>query len=216
MEAGNIRVLIADDHTVVRKGLSTLLSTEKYGIEVIGEASNGQDAILMSRQLEPDVILMDLVMPGKSGLEAIPEIKQNQPQARILVLTSFADDENITQAIRAGAYGFLLKDTSPDELVQTIHSVYADKLTIPQEFTKALFSSSTTGEVEPDSAKEDLTPRELDVLKCVAQGMSNKQIAQTLSISTTTVRSHVSSMIRKLNVENRTQLAIYAREHDLV
>ena len=215
MAETNIRVLIADDHTVVRKGLSALLSAEKYGIEVIGEASNGDEAIQKAQELEPDVILMDLIMPGKTGLEAILEIKQMQPHARILVLTSFADDSNVTKAIRAGAYGFLLKDTSPDELVQTIHSVYADKLTLPQELTHILLGGKAA-EKEPDSMQQDLTPRELDVLQCIAQGMSNKQIAQKLSVSTTTVRSHVSSMIRKLNVENRTQLAIYAREHDLI
>ena len=215
MAQANIRILIVDDHTVVRKGLAALLSAEKYGIEVIAEAGNGEEAIHLAGQLEPDVILMDLVMPGKSGLEAIIEIKRMQPQARILVLTSFANGENVTQAIRAGAYGFLLKDTSPDELVQTIHSVYADKLTIPQELTHILLDNKAAHEAS-SSVEEDLTPRELDVLRCIAQGMSNKQIAQTLSISTTTVRSHVSSMMRKLDMENRTQLALYAREHDLI
>jgi DNA-binding NarL/FixJ family response regulator len=210
----NIKVLIADDHTVVRKGLAALLSAQKYGIQVIAEASNGEEAVQKARQLEPDVILMDLVMPGKSGLEAIVEIKQAQPQARILVLTSFADDSNVSEAIQAGAYGFLLKDTSPDELVQTIHSVYADKLTIPQELTHVLLGKKGE-QVEQETIIEDLTSRELDVLKCIAQGMSNKQIAQTLSIGTTTVRSHVSSMIRKLNLENRTQLALYAREQGI-
>jgi NarL family two-component system response regulator LiaR len=131
------------------------------------------------------------------------------------VLTSFADDENITGAIKAGAYGFLLKDTSPDELVQTIHSVFKDKLTIPQEFTHILLAKKDLEE-ERDSTGGILTPREMDVLKCIAQGMSNKQIAQALFISTTTVRSHVSSMIRKLDFENRTQLAIYAKDHNLI
>ena len=210
-----IRVLIADDHTVVRKGLKALLSAKKYGVEVIGEASNGDEAVKLARELVPDVILMDLVMPEKSGLQAIVEIKQMQPQARILVLTSFADDANVTEAIRAGAYGFLLKDTSPDELVQTIHSVNADKLTIPQELTQVLLGGKAV-EKAPERTQEDLTPRELDVLKCIAKGMSNKQVAQQLSIGTTTVRSHVSSMIRKLHVDNRTQLAIYARENDLI
>jgi NarL family two-component system response regulator LiaR len=159
---------------------------------------------------------MDLVMPVKSGMDAIVEIKQIQPNARILVLTSFAEDENVIQAVRSGAYGFLLKETSPDELVQTIHSVYADKLTIPQELSLVLLGGGKPAEKGVVSTNEGLTGRELDVLKCIAQGMSNKQVAQTLSISTTTVRSHVSSMMRKLNVENRTQLAIYAREHGLL
>ena len=209
-----IRVLIADDHTVVRKGLKALLSADKYRVEVVGEASNGVEAIRLAAELKPDVILMDLVMPEKSGLQAIEEIKQIQPDARILVLTSFAEDDNVSQAIRAGAYGFLLKDTSPDELVQTIRSVYANKLTIPQELSQALLASKTAGQ-RPDARLEELTSREQDVLRCIAQGMSNKQIAQKLSIGTTTVRSHVSSMMRKLNLENRTQLAIYARENDL-
>lgn len=214
MEQRNIRVLIADDHTVVRKGLTALLSAEKYGIEVVAEASNGNEAIEKSLQLEPDVILMDLAMPGKNGLDAIAEIMQLQPQARILVLTSFADDDNVTQAVQDGAYGFLLKDTSLDELVQTIHSVYANRLTIPQELAPLLLGGKTA-QAEQGTATNDLTPRELEVIQCLSQGMSNKQIAQTLSIGTTTVRSHVSSMIRKLNLENRTQLALYAREHGI-
>jgi DNA-binding NarL/FixJ family response regulator len=201
---------------VVRRGLIALLSAEKYGIDVVGEASNGEDAVRKVQELKPDVILMDLVMPVKSGMDAIVEIKQIQPNARILVLTSFAEDENVIQAVRSGAYGFLLKETSPDELVQTIHSVYADKLTIPQELSLVLLGGGKPAEKGVVSTNEGLTGRELDVLKCIAQGMSNKQVAQTLSISTTTVRSHVSSMMRKLNVENRTQLAIYAREHGLL
>ena len=214
MTGSNIRVLIADDHTMVRKGIKALLSAKKYGIEVVGEAGNGEEAVQKARQLEPDVILMDLVMPVISGMEAIVEIKQKQKHARILVLTSFADDENVKKAIRAGAYGFLLKDASPDELVQTIHSVYADKLTLPQELVHVLIADQVP-ETEQDFQKNVLTPRELEVLQCIARGMSNNQIAQALSIGTNTVRSHVSSMIRKLNVENRTQLAIYARENQL-
>jgi NarL family two-component system response regulator LiaR len=214
MTETSIRILIADDHTVVRKGLNALLSDHKYGIDVVGEAANGDEAITLSRQLEPDVILMDLIMPGRSGMDAIAEIKKRQPSSRILVLTSFSDDEYVVKAIRAGAYGYLRKDASPDELVQTIHSVYADKLTIPQDLIGVLFGGKTA-EKSAVAAPGALTPRELDVMKCIAQGMANKQIAQSLSISTTTVRSHVSSMIRKLNIENRTQLAIFAREHKL-
>ena len=215
MADATISVLIADDHTVVRKGLRSLLSGGKYGIEVIGEASNGQEAVQRAADLRPDVILMDLVMPEKNGIEAIQEIKRNQPNARILVLTSFADDENVTGAIAAGAYGFLLKDTSPDELVQTIHSVFKDKLTLPQEFTQFLLSAKDS-ETEKPAKNEILTPREIDVLRCVAQGKSNKQIAQTLFISISTVRSHVSSIIHKLDLENRTQLAIYAKDQGLI
>ncbi len=166
-------------------------------------------------QLEPDVILMDLVMPKKSGIDAIKEIKRIQPKARILVLTSYADDKKVTEAIQAGAYGFLLKDASPDELVQTIHSVYANRLTLPQELAQLLLGGKPSG-VEQGQPYEELTHRELDVLRSIAQGMSNKQIAQNLSIGTTTVRSHVSSLMRKLRMENRTQLALYAREHNMM
>jgi len=213
MADGKIRVLIVDDHTVVRKGLSALLASEKYNIKVVGEAGDGEEAILKAIQLEPDVILMDLVMPKKSGIEAISEIKKKQPKARILVLTSYAEDKKVSEAILAGAYGFLLKDTSPDELVQTIHSVYADRLTLPQELAHVLLGSKMASD---EFQSDDLTQRELDVLLCIAQGMSNKQAAQHLSIETTTVRSHVSSLMRKLGTENRTQLALYAREHHLI
>ena len=215
MAEKNISVLIADDHTVVRRGLTALLSAGKYGIDVVGEASNGEEAVQKALELNPDVILMDLMMPVKSGIEAIAEIKQMLPKARILVLTSFADDEHVLGAIESGAYGILLKDTSPDELVKTIRTVYSDKLVLPQEFTKALLSKISSKE-DSHSPDQDLTPRELDVLKCIAQGMSNKQIAETLFISTTTVRSHVSNMIRKLELDNRTQLAMHARNHNLV
>ena len=209
-----ISVLIADDHTVVRKGLRALLSAEKYGIEVVGEASNGEDAIQMVQEIRPDVILMDLVMPVKSGIEAIRDIKNMQPHARILVLTSFAEDEKVVEAIRAGAYGFLLKDTSPDELVQTIRAVHMGKFTLPQELTHVLLSSPAES-TATSSAQVDLTQREIDVLHCIAKGYANKQIANELSIRTTTVRTHVSSLLRKLELENRTQLALYARENDM-
>ena len=215
MTESKIRVLIVDDHMVVRKGLQALLSAEKYGIEVIGEAGDGFEAVEKAGQLQPDVILLDLVMPKKGGLQALKEIKLQQPEARILVLTSFAEDENVIEAIRAGAYGFLLKDTSPDDLVDTIRAVYADKLTLPRELTHLLLSGQA-GQKQPPPAPGNLTERELDVLRLIAQGMSNKQVALQLSISTTTVRSHVSSIMRKLDLENRTQLAIYARENDLV
>ena len=206
----NIRVLIVDDHMVVRRGLQALLSAEKYGVEVIGEASDGFEAVIKAQQLQPDVILLDLVMPKKGGLEALKEIRSQQPQARILVLTSFAEDENVLEAVRAGAYGFLLKDTSPDELVDTIRSVYADKLTLPQEMTRLLLNGQA-GQKQPPPIPGNLTERELDVLRLIARGMSNKQVAQQLSISTTTVRSHVSSIMRKLDLENRTQLALSLR-----
>lgn len=214
-ESKRIKVFVVDDHTVVRKGLKALLAAEKYKIDVIGDAESGDEAIPMIDQLEPDVILMDLEMPGKSGIETIIEIKKSQPDSRILVLTSFAEDEKVFDAIHAGAYGYLLKDTSPDELVQTIRSVYSEKLTLPKEFSHVLLDKKTEISEEPPS-QNDLTKRELDVLKYISQGMSNKQIAQELTISITTIRTHVSNIMQKLNLENRTQAALYALKNGLV
>lgn len=205
-----IRVLVADDHTVVRRGLAALLAAPKYGIEVVGDAADGQSAVQQARELQPDVILMDLFMPGTSGIEATRLIRDESQGARILVLTSSGDEAHATQALQAGASGYLMKDASPEELVHAIHSVYYGQLALPQELAQKvmLAESEQTQESEPDP----LTERELDVLNCIAQGMSNKQIAQELSVSTTTVRTHVSNILRKLNLENRTQIALYARD----
>lgn len=208
-----IRILVVDDHTVVRKGLCSLLSAEKYGIEVVGEAADGRDAIDKARLLDPEVILLDLAMPGMGGLEAIPNIRQNNPEARILILTSFAEDEQVREAIKSGALGYLMKDASPDELVSTIHSVYLDRMSLPPDLARKVMLSSEKPENDPPSNL--LTEREIDVLRCVAKGYSNKQIAAELSVSTTTVRTHISNMLRKSNLENRTQLAIYARQHNI-
>lgn len=208
-----IRILVVDDHTVVRKGLCSLLSAEKYGIEVVGEAADGRDAIDKARLLDPEVILLDLAMPGMGGLEAIPFIRQDNPKARILILTSFAEDEQVRDAIKAGALGYLMKDASPDTLVSTIHSVYLDRMSLPPDLARKVMLSSETPENDPPTNL--LTQREIDVLRCVAMGYSNKQIAAELSVSTTTVRTHISNMLRKSNLENRTQLAIYARQHNI-
>ncbi len=215
MTKRKIRILIADDHTVVRKGLKALLSDEKYAIEVVGEANNGEEAIRLTQLLKPDVILMDLIMPVVSGMEAIKQIKGVLPDARILVLTSFADNKNISEAIQSGAHGFLLKDTSPDELVQTITSVYNDRLILPHSLTHFLLQNDDRVNSRKPGVYE-LTLREMDVIKQIAQGLSNAQIAEELSISVTTVRTHISNMLHKLELENRTQLALFAQEHDLV
>src|SRR5512139_960990 len=180
-----IRLLVVDDHTVVRKGLCSLLSAEKYGIDVVGEAADGQDAIEKTQTLQPEVVLLDLAMPRMGGLEAIPGIKQSNPNVRILILTSFAEDERVLEAVRAGALGFLRKDSSPDELVSTIRSVYLNRVSLPPEVVyKAMLGAR---QQEEDQQVSELTDREMDVLRCVAQGLSNKQIAAQLSVSTTTV-----------------------------
>jgi NarL family two-component system response regulator LiaR len=209
-----IRVLVVDDHTVVRKGLCSLLSS-KYGVEVVGEAGDGDEAIEKARDLRPDVILMDLLMPGKTGLEAILEIKRENPDARILVLTSFGEEAKVAAAVRAGALGFLLKESSPDELVHAIRSVHMGSLSLPQDLARKMMSG-LYGLDSDEGPTEQLTSRELDVLKDIAEGMSNAEIAQDLTISFTTVRSHVPSILRKLDLSSRTQAALYAVEIGLV
>jgi DNA-binding NarL/FixJ family response regulator len=210
-ENQEIRVLIADDHTVVRRGLATLLSDPKYGIRVVGEAGDGQSAVDKARELQPDVILMDLFMPVLNGIEATRLIHEADAQVRILMLTSSGDEDQVIQALRAGASGYLLKDASPDELVNALRSVFYGQLALPHELAQRVILASAAGTPDPD--KDPLTERERQVLACIEQGMSNKQIARQLAISTTTVRTHVSNVLRKLGLENRTQLALYARDH---
>jgi NarL family two-component system response regulator LiaR len=205
-----IRLLVVDDHTVVRKGLCSLL-TSRYNIEVVGEAADGQEAIQQARNLQPDVILMDLVMPRKSGLEAILEIREDNPAARILILTSFGDEAHISTALRAGAQGYVLKDSSPDQLIVAIHSVYLGNLILPVDMARKVLPEFKVP-LDPKLLNPQLTEREKDVLREIASGSSNQEIAQALSISTTTVRSHISSLFRKLDVSNRTQAALFAVE----
>jgi len=210
-----IKILIVDDHLVVRKGLSALL-TPRNGMEVVGEAVDGAEAIEQARALKPDVILMDLNMPGKSGLEAIVDIIQDNPNSRILVLTSFGDEANVAAAIKAGALGYLLKDSSAEELFYTIRSVAMGGLfltpDVAQTFKQKLQQPATSTSLSPIP---DLTERELDVLRSVAQGLSNQQIAEALGIETTTVRSHISTILNKLDLDNRTQAAVYAIDRGL-
>jgi DNA-binding NarL/FixJ family response regulator len=205
-----IRILIADDHFVVRQGLVALL-TPRDGMEVVGEAATGREAVELASQLQPDVILMDMIMPELDGPAAITLIKQENPKARILVLTSFGESKQISAAIQAGALGYLLKDSSPDDLLHAIRSVYRGNLVLPQDLAVKL--------MQPQPAATDLdqlTERETDVLRLLAQGQSNQEIAVNLSISTTTVRSHVSNILMKLNVANRTQAALAAQERNLL
>ena len=208
-----ISVLIADDHAVVRGGLRALLDTEE-GIEVIGEAADGVEAITRARALNPDVILLDLMMPRKDGLQVITEIRESDPGARILVLSSFSDDEMVFSAIKGGALGYLLKDSSPSELLQAIREVYNGESSLHPTIARKLIRELNRPSNLPPS-EDPLTEREVQVLMLVAQGMSNQEIADTLVISERTVRTHVSNILSKLHLANRTQAALYALKEGL-
>jgi NarL family two-component system response regulator LiaR len=205
-----IRVLLADDHAIVRSGVRALLATEP-DIEVISEASNGAEAVAQAEAVRPDVILMDLVMPGLSGIEATRQITANLPGTRVLVLTSFAADEDVFPAIKAGAFGYLLKDSSPEELVRAIHQVHRGEPSLePSIARKVLLELSQSRKEQQPLTEDPLTAREVEVLRLVALGYSNKDIAAKLSISELTVRTHVSSILSKLHLASRTQAALYA------
>jgi NarL family two-component system response regulator LiaR len=208
-----IRVLIADDHAVVREGLRALITSEP-GMEVVGEAADGAEAVLKARSLQPDVILLDLVMPRKDGIEAIGEIKRENPEARILVLTSFAEDDKIFPAIKTGALGYLLKDSSPQELLQAIRQVSRGESSLHPTIARRLIRElSQPSELPP--SEEPLTAREVEVLRLVARGLSNQEISEKLVISERTVRNHVSNILDKLHLANRTQAALYALREGL-
>ena len=208
-----IRVLIADDHAVVREGLRTLIGSEP-DLRLVGEATDGEEAVQQARALRPDVILMDLLMPRKDGLEAIAEITEENPEARILVLTSFADDDKVFPAIKAGALGYVLKDSLPDQLLQAIHDVAQGVSSLhPTIALKLIREINQPSDLPP--VVDPLTKREVDVLKLVAQGLSNQQIAERLIISEWTVRKHVHNILDKLHLANRTQAALYALREGL-
>jgi NarL family two-component system response regulator LiaR len=209
----SVRVLVADDHIIVRRGIRALLETEP-NIEVAGEAENGLEAVAEAERLQPDVILMDLVMPEMDGIEAIRRITASQPEARILVLTSFAADDKVFPAIKAGALGYLLKDSGPDELVGAIHQVYRGESSLHPTIARKLLQELSRPLEQPPSP-EPLTEREVEVLQLVARGQSNQEIAEMLVISEATARTHVSHILRKLHLASRTQAALYALREGL-
>jgi NarL family two-component system response regulator LiaR len=203
-----IRILVADDHQLVRQGFMAMLSV-KPGIEVIGQAADGVEAVELAQSLRPDIILLDLLMPNMDGIEATREIKAGDPDARILIITSFAEDENVYQAIKAGALGYLLKDSSPQELMQAIHDVCEGRLSLhPNIALKLIEDLNQPTETKP--TEDPLTEREVEVLKLVAKGRSNQEIAEELIVSERTVGAHVSNILSKLHLANRTQAALYA------
>ena len=208
-----IRLLVVDDHLVVRKGIRALLATEPE-IEVVGEASDGAEAVEEAARLQPDVILMDLVMPQMDGIAAIQRILASRPTARILVLTSFDADDKVFPAIRAGALGYTLKDFGPAELVRAIQRVHRGESSLHPAIARRVLQELAHPPAQPPT-EEPLTAREVEVLRRVAHGESNQQIATALSIGEGTVRTHVSNILSKLHLASRTQATLYALREGL-
>lgn len=203
-----IRVLIADDHGIVRKGIRALLATEK-DIQVVGEVGDGAEAVTQARAIKPDVILMDLVMPKMDGIEATRQITSQQTGARVLVLTSFAADDKVFPAIKAGALGYLLKDSNPEDLIHAIRQVFRGEPSLEPSIARKVLTELSSPIKKPLTT-DPLTERELDILRLIAQGCSNKDIAEKLVIAEMTVRTHVSNILSKLHLASRTQAALYA------
>ena len=212
-----IRLLIVDDHAVVRQGLRTFLELQDAStlpIEVIGEAANGEQAIELARRTQPDVVLLDLVMPEVDGIQATASIGECSPNTRVIILTSFGEEDKVLPAIRAGAQGYLLKDIPPDELVRAIRQVHLGQVQLHPEIARKLMSAvAAHKEQPPQPSSDELTSRELDVLELISEGYNNRAIAEKLVISEKTVKTHVSSILSKLHLEDRTQAAIYALKH---
>jgi NarL family two-component system response regulator LiaR len=213
-EADAIRVLLVEDHAIVRDGIRSLLSMEP-DITVVGEAKDGREGVLLAERLQPDVILMDLMMPRMDGCVAIGRIMAQQPDARILVLTSSAEEVKVFAAIKAGAFGYLLKDSDSERLVRAIHQVNCGESSLDPRIARMVLKEVRT-EPQPtvpagqSSQVDPLTPREIEVLRLVAEGLSNEEIARKLVVAERTVRTHVSNILGKLHLANRTQAALYA------
>jgi NarL family two-component system response regulator LiaR len=206
-----IRILIVDDHSVVRQGLRMFLGLDPE-LEVIGEASNGQEAVTLTKDLSPDVVLMDMLMPVMDGVTATGRIRTEFPDTEVIALTSVLDDGTVVGAVRAGAIGYLLKDTQAEELCRAIKAAAAGQVQLSPEAATRLMREVRT----PDAPTEQLTDRESEVLRLIARGKANKEIAAELSIGEKTVKTHVSNILMKLDVQSRTQAALYAAQHGLV
>lgn len=207
-----VRVLVVDDHDVVRKGIITYLMTED-DIDVIGEASSGFDGAKLAKELNPDVILMDLIMENGTGIEATEKIMKDQPDAKIIILTSYYDDEKVFPALEAGAFSYMLKTSSADEIAQAIKKAAKGENVIEPKVAGAMMSRIRTPERLPH---ELLTERELEVLICIGNGLTNNEISEKLFIGIKTVKTHVSNILSKLDVQDRTQAAVYAHRNGLM
>ncbi len=210
-----IRILITDDHKVVRQGLKMFLQLDPE-LEVVGEAENGAEAIDRAHELKPDVVLMDLLMPVMGGIEAIGRLRSELPDTEIIAITSVLEDEAVIGAVRAGAIGYLLKDTDADALCRAIKAAAQGQVQLAPEAAVRLMREVRAPEVKAPPATETLTERETEVLKLVAQGRANKEIAAELGIGEKTVKTHVSNLLGKLGVQSRTQAALYAAKVGLV
>lgn len=217
---GEVRVLIVDDHAVVRQGLRTFLDLQDQSalrITVVGEAENGAQAVDLAIKTQPDVVLLDLVMPLMDGIQATQKIMACSPDARILILTSFGEEDRVLPAIRAGAQGYLLKDIPPNELVRAIREAYMGKVQLHPEIAKKLMAAVAAQDVAVSGVVEasegGLTEREQEVLSQISEGLSNREIAEKMFISEKTVKTHVSNILSKLQLADRTQAAIYALKH---
>lgn len=214
-----IKVLVVDDHTLFRKGLVNLLGQQK-GIEVVGEAKDGEEAIRLAQSLKPDVILMDVKMPNRNGIQATQAIRETLPEARIMMLTVSEEDEDLFSAIKAGARGYLVKNVEPDQLVKAIQLLVKGESVITHSMASKLLDEfgqiAKKVDTPPDSNLKPLTQREKEVLQILAKGESNKEIANTLCISEHTVKIHLKNILRKLHMNNRIQAAIYAHQQGLV
>jgi DNA-binding NarL/FixJ family response regulator len=220
-----IRVLIVDDHEVVRQGLKTFLELnddpQSPAIVVVGEAANGVEAVELSSQIQPDIVLLDLVMPEMDGITATAKIIENAPQTRVVILTSFGEEDKVIPAIKAGAQGYLLKDISPEDLVQAVFEAYRGEVKLHPKAVQTLMSAISKQEATSSSGTEqpvvdELTNREQEVMSLIADGKNNHEIAGLLVISESTVKTHVSNILSKLQLKDRTQIAIYALRHGIL
>jgi DNA-binding NarL/FixJ family response regulator len=214
-DPARIRVLIVDDHQVVRTGLKTFFDLLP-DIEVVGEAADGSEGVAMARRLEPDVVLMDLLMPNMDGITAIGRIKAERPETEIVTMTSFIEEEKVTSALEAGASGYVLKDAEADEVATAVRAAYAGEVHLDPAVARLLAQRMRNRTLPAESLAEPLTEREKDVIRLLGQGMSNKEIGAALFITERTARTYVSNILGKLGLASRTQAALYAVEHKLV